>query len=254
MSKHLIIMHFLIPLLTLSIKLIPYFLIMVLFTILYIVMPYTKVKVRSGIIGAIIAGILFQIVQIGYIHFQIGVSRYNAIYGSFAAIPLFILWLQLSWLIVLFGAKITFAIQNIDLYEFEDEITKMSQYSRRLLSILIICQFLQENPDGQITKNESELSVSLKIPLRLVRTILLDLMNANLINTEIKDKSVYPIYKLSKEPEDYTIAYINESIDKLGQHFPVQDISSQTEKIVQANEKFFDSLAKLPSNVLVKHI
>ena len=76
------------------------------FTFVYFFVPSTKVPWKSGVIAGIIAGTTYQVVQWTYFHFQIGLSSYGAIYGSFAAIPLFLIWLNLSWLILLAGAQI----------------------------------------------------------------------------------------------------------------------------------------------------
>ena len=85
------------PLITLIVKIIPYCLIWILFAFVYIFMPNKKVHLFSGLIAGIAAGTIFVIVQKFYIIFQVGVAKYNAIYGSFAALPLFLIWLQLSW-------------------------------------------------------------------------------------------------------------------------------------------------------------
>jgi membrane protein len=73
-------------------KLLPYCVICGAFTFIYIFMPNTKVKFLNGLIAGVIAGITYQVAQWGYIHFQVGVAQYNAIYGSFAALPLFLIW------------------------------------------------------------------------------------------------------------------------------------------------------------------
>ena len=104
---------FLTPMLKMTFKVIPYVIICIIFTSLYIVLPNTKVKFIYGLIGGVLAGCAFQFFQLIYISGQIWVSKYNAIYGSFAAIPLLLLWLQLSWIICLFGAEICFAAQNV---------------------------------------------------------------------------------------------------------------------------------------------
>ncbi|MCK5180552.1 MAG: YihY/virulence factor BrkB family protein, partial [Candidatus Omnitrophica bacterium] len=80
-----------------SMRILPYAVIWVMFTFIYIFMPNTKVNFRSGLMAGIIAGTIYQIVQWAYIAFQVGVSKYGAIYGSFAALPLFLVWLQISW-------------------------------------------------------------------------------------------------------------------------------------------------------------
>ena len=92
----------------------PYILLSLIFIGLYIYMPNTRVKPSCAIIPGILAGVGMQILQIIYIHSQIWVTGYNAIYGSFAALPLFMLWVQMSWTIVLFGAQLTYTNQNMN--------------------------------------------------------------------------------------------------------------------------------------------
>ena len=92
----------------------PYLLLSVLFILAYVYMPNTDVKLKSAIVPGILSGIAMQLLQLFYIHSQIWVTGYNAIYGSFAALPLFMLWLQISWTICLFGAQLTFTNQNMD--------------------------------------------------------------------------------------------------------------------------------------------
>ena len=92
----------------------PYLLLSVLFILAYVYMPNTEVKFKSAIVPGILAGVAMQLLQLFYIHSQIWVTGYNAIYGSFAALPLFMLWLQISWTICLFGAQLTFTNQNMD--------------------------------------------------------------------------------------------------------------------------------------------
>ena len=101
----------------------PYLLLSLLFIWLYVYMPNTDVKLKSAIVPGILAGIAMQLLQLFYIHSQIWVTGYNAIYGSFAALPLFMLWVQISWTICLFGAQLTFTNQHMNRYGFNlDEI------------------------------------------------------------------------------------------------------------------------------------
>ncbi len=92
----------------------PFILLSVLFVVLYVYLPNTKVKFSCAIVPGILAGIAMQILQLVYIHAQIWVTGYNAIYGSFAALPLFMLWVQFSWTICLFGAQLTYTNQNLN--------------------------------------------------------------------------------------------------------------------------------------------
>ena len=92
----------------------PYILMSLLFIVLYVYMPNTEVRISCAIVPGILAGIAMQVLQIVYIHSQIWVTGYNAIYGSFAALPLFMLWVQISWTICLFGAQLTYTNQNLN--------------------------------------------------------------------------------------------------------------------------------------------
>ena len=119
-------------------RLFPYLMIWLLFTLLYLVMPNTKVKLMSALLAGILAGTAFQVIQWLYIDAQLGMSRNNAIYGSFAALPLLLIWMQTSWMIVLLGAEVSFANQNIDLYELENESLQISPYAHRAYSVLLL--------------------------------------------------------------------------------------------------------------------
>jgi len=180
------------PFLTFLINLAPYFLVWILFTLLYTFMPNTHVKFKSGLIAGIIAGTIYQIFQILYIEFQGMVTTYNAIYGSFAALPLFLMWLQLSWLVVLFGAEISFAEQNVENYEYEAETTEISYDYKRLLSLYVLHQIVDNFKQDKVPLHSQEISHRLEMPIRLVREILFNLDNAGLISelTTEKDKQM----------------------------------------------------------------
>ena len=94
------------------VNVLPYLLVWFLFVFLYMYMPATPVKVKYAILAGIIAGTVYQVMQWFYIRFQIGVSSYNAIYGSLAALPLLLVWLQLSWSIVLWGTELCYIFRN----------------------------------------------------------------------------------------------------------------------------------------------
>lgn len=120
------------PILKFLIRLIPFVLTWFMFTGLYIYMPNTKVKFKHACISGILAGTAHQAFQYLYIGGQLWVSRYNAIYGSFAALPLFLLWLQISWTICLFGAELTYAGQNIRNFSFDKDTRNISRRYRDL--------------------------------------------------------------------------------------------------------------------------
>ena len=120
-AEHLPGMMLLEPMVKILIDLSPYVLMSGMFIALYVLMPNTRVNVRCAIVPGIIAGVAMQWLQLFYIHSQLWVTGYNAIYGSFAALPLFMLWVQISWDICLFGTQLTYTNQYLNRYGFNIE-------------------------------------------------------------------------------------------------------------------------------------
>ncbi len=135
-------------------NLIPYLSIWVLLMTLYLVMPNTRVPLRSAIVGAIVAGTIFQVVQWAYIKFQIGAANYGAIYGSFAALPLFLVWLQLSWTIVLFGAEIAHANEHYETFGFHPDYSRISEDSKRRFMLRIFHLMVKRFRTGRKTLDD----------------------------------------------------------------------------------------------------
>ncbi len=161
----------------------PYFLIWMLFTLIYLILPNARVKYEAAIIAGIVAGTMYQLFQWGYINFQVGVSRYNAIYGSFAALPLFLVWLQSSWYILLFGAEISYSFQNVNKFETVNKLEELSVNARFTwaLSVLyiIVRNFHRQEPPVSI----SYLAEKLETSRPFIRQVTDFLVKSGLINT-----------------------------------------------------------------------
>jgi len=192
------------PVLSFLIQFTPYVLIWLVFTLIYLVLPNTRVKLQSALIAGVVGGSAFQIFQWAYISFQFGVSRYNAIYGSFAALPLFLIWMQTSWLIVLFGAEISYAIQNSDKYEIETDFQELNIQTQKLLILtvmrMMVMAFLDKKPAFTLKTSAK----ALKISVRLLQQVVQRLIEMGLV-VEIKSidelenayQPAYDIHKIS---------------------------------------------------------
>jgi membrane protein len=84
------------------------------FSFLYVFFPNTRVSLRAAAVGGLVAAILLQVSQWGYVHFQVGAVRYHAIYGGLAAVPILLTWIYIAWAIVLLGAELTAVLDGID--------------------------------------------------------------------------------------------------------------------------------------------
>lgn len=176
------------PFLQFIIQSTPYVLIWIMFIGLYVFIPNTKVKLKHAIVPGILAGSAFQVFQYIYIGSQIWVSGYNAIYGSFAAIPMFLLWTQISWTICLTGAELSYLSQNLDSFSFGKETANISRRYHDFLCLVImseICKRFQE-PDVKPYTAES-LSSEHRIPIRLTKKLLFELQTLGLIQETATD-------------------------------------------------------------------
>lgn len=206
------------PIIFFSLKLTPYILVWTLFTFIYIIMPNTKVKFSSGLLGGIVAGTLYQLIQWGYITFQVGVSGYNAIYGSFAALPMFLLWLQISWLVVLVGTELSFVHQNIEKKAFKQGACKISLTFKRLLALKIMHLVIKIFSQGKQPLTEIEISKTLDLPETLISSILDKLVDCHIIScvsTDNEIASFQPALDINK----LSIYYILNALDKSGKDF-----------------------------------
>ncbi len=242
------------PLVERIISLVPYMLVWLLFTVVYIIMPNTKVHFKYALIAGILAGTLFQITQWAYIHFQVGVSRYSALYGTFAALPLFLVWLQISWLIVLLGAEISFAYQNVEKYEFESGSLNLSNHYKRLLSLYVAYSIIKNFQEGNEPMTSSQISKKLGIPIRLIRDIIFSLVNAKVLIETVTESPRENGYLPAVDINKMDIKFVIDRLDHIGSdHFMVRE-SPVFEKLSDMHEKIFKTLKKSNHNVLLKDI
>jgi membrane protein len=242
------------PLIFAILKLLPYCVIWILFSFIYIFMPNTKVNFKSGILAGVVAGTIYQVVQWGYIAFQIGVVKYNAIYGSFAALPLFLIWLQLSWLIVLFGAEISFACQNVDTYEFEPDCLQASHSFKRLLSLRIVHLLVKNFSKGENPQTAAQISHTLGIPIRLVHQILYELVESGMISEVKEEEDRLVAYQPARSIEMFTIKYVIDMLEQRGSdNIPVAK-SEELDKLSDCLKTFNDAIEKSQANMLLKNI
>ncbi len=235
-------------------RFLPYCVIWGLFTFVYILVPNTKVNFRSGLIAGVIAGSIYQIVQWGYVYFQVGVAKYNAIYGGFAALPLFLMWLQMSWIIVLIGAEISFAHQNVDTYEFEPDSEHINLSFKRLLSLLIAHLLIRNFSDGEKPLTAQQVSHTLEIPVRLVRQILFELVHSGIMSEVKTVNEKETAYQPALDIHRLTMAHVLEALDQRGVgSIPVAQ-PRELGVLSEALEGIREAVDRSPANKLLKDI
>ena len=242
------------PFINFVLDFLPYTIIWVVFTFIYIFIPNTKVNFKSAILAGIVAGTAYQLMQWGYVYFQVGVAKYNAIYGSFAALPLFLVWLQLSWRIVLLGAEISFAHQNVDTYEFEPDCLNVSRSFKNLLTLKIVNLLSKNFAKGKKALTAHEISHVLGIPIRLVRDIAYELTQSGIFVAVQESTGRVPTYQPAVDINLLSIKYVIDKLESRGSDsIPVVG-TEELERIRDSLQSFNRILEKSQENLLLKDI
>ena len=231
-----------------------YIIIWLLFSFIYLFMPNCKVKIKYALVAGIIAGTVFILMEFIYIRFQIGVVRYNAIYGSFAAIPLFLLFIQIGWVIVLTGAEISFALQHIEEFEYDYTISNLSNKTKKILFLRITALIVKDFCKGSPAQTSVDISQRLKLPMKLTGELLYELVQAKVL-AEVKNpddlRSTYlPTCGTEKITLYHVIKSLNISEKKNLQIVRTKEIDTLDNSISEFNRLIENS----PSNILLKDL
>ncbi len=221
----------------------PYLIAGFIFTGFYMFMPNTKVRFKYAVLPGFLTGILFQVFQNLYFSGQVHLTNYNAIYGGFAALPLFLFWCNISWNIVLFGCELTYVSQNNDTFNYYYEQGRFSRYHKDFYSLLILNLIARRFRDGE-TLNSLQISRELHIPLRITLKSIYNMIDAHLIEVVSveayeKEQCYIPAFDInrmtvavvidklnSSGKSDFTLAGDNPLCEKLKQ---LQDFGADSE-------------------------
>jgi membrane protein len=235
-------------------NILPYVSIWILLILLYLVMPNTKIPIRSAILGGFSAGTVAQIIQWIYIKFQIGASKYGAIYGSFAALPLLLIWLQITWMIVLFGAEIAHASEHYETYGFYPDYSRISLSSKKLLILRIFHLITKRFSNGEKPLNAREISNILEIPIRLVKQLLNELIDIGLVVETTKGTKGEVTFQPGKTIEYITVKSALDEYERYGTAKIPDFQTEDTKKIKKFLKEISDMIDQSPSNVKLKEI
>ena len=205
------------PTLRFVLRLLPYVIMSAVFIALYVFMPNTKVRIKSAIIPGILAGVAMQGLQLVYIHSQIWVTGYNAIYGSFAALPLFMLWVQISWTICLFGAELSYTNQNLEEFAFRAKTEDLSHRYRLLLSGYLMTLICHRFEEGKKPYTALELKLLTNIPIRITHDLLEGLTRINMLTEVTKDeKGTESMYQPAESTANLSVGMMIDRMEAEG--------------------------------------
>ena len=235
----------------LLIDMIPYVLMAGMFIALYIFMPNTHVKPICAVVPGILAGIAMQGLQFVYIHSQMFLSSYNAIYGSFAALPLFMLWIQISWTICLFGAELCYTNQNLDYYDYDAQTSEMSHRYGLMLYAVLMSRICKRFAEGGRPYTAIELRNETNIPIRFINDLLYRLIEARLvIEITTDEKGDTSKFMPAEDIKNLSVGVMIDRLESQGTWKIDLDISSLSNtswgKALECRSAYLSGLREIP--------
>ncbi len=170
----------------LLLQILPFMVMWLVFAGLYLFMPNIKVSPRAALIGGICGGTIWQLSQWFYLTFQVGVAKYNAIYGTMAALPIFMVWIYLSWAIVLFGLEVTYTTQNLHSIRQNVRGAALNFQSRELIALTVMLHLAGRFSRGREAPGMEEIAVKLAIPPRFLREVIDELRRLGYVSEVAK--------------------------------------------------------------------
>lgn len=242
------------PVVSFLVQLIPFILLCTLATAAFLAMPNTRVKFRTAIIAGLIAGIALQVLQILYVESQMGLTRLGTLYGSFAAIPLLMVWIQMSWVVLLMGAQLSYYLQNITRYEFEFDVQTVSPRQKKRLSLLVMHSLIVDFVKGVKPRSPEEISLELSLPVRTVHECLDLLKEASMVTEVWNEEQEKYVYQPATDINRMTLSFVLEKLESSGSLHKIVINNSDYRKIDTALTRFENLVASSEENILIRDL
>lgn len=206
---------FLSPLVNVCLELLPLVLCWLAFSLSYYLIPYTKVSFKYAAIAGAFAAIAFQVLQLLFLNGQIYVSKYNAIYGSFAFLPLMLIWLQLSWLMLLTGCMIAYSLQNVFTFNLMGDAARISNRGWHNVALIVMAVCVKRFIAHEKPLSSQQIAMKYTLPIRIVTKVTTILKKAGMIyevNMGEDSQALTP----AVEPSELTVGEFLRSFDNVG--------------------------------------
>lgn len=240
---------FLTPIVNVALEASPFILAFLAFSISFCLIPNTRVKFKYAATSGAICAIIFQILQMLFLSGQLYVSKYNAIYGSFSFLPLLLIWLQLSWLILLFGCVLTYSMQNIFAFNFLDNSVPPSRNLETKVTLIIMAVVAKRFHEEKTPLSPQQISVNYNLPIRMVNRLCEKLHKAGLVNMVMMNNDVVGVAP-ALDTDELTVGNIFRKIETEGNPNYIPKFKSIYSETIKTLDDWFgkcyESLDKIP--------
>ncbi|MDO5103981.1 MAG: YhjD/YihY/BrkB family envelope integrity protein [Lautropia sp.] len=222
-------------------KLVPYVLIIALFLLLYLYMPNTRVRFIPALVSALVAGIAWQSAGWGFARFVANSSQYDAIYSGFAILILFMIWLYVSWVVVLLGASVGFYLQHPEYLQVGTDTARLSDQNREQLGLALMQDIAARHLQGGPPLTTTELSERYLMPAVTIERLLDALTQSKLLLTI--EQSQPPAWTPARDIGQISVWQVLESIREAG------ELNLPNPPEGRVNQAFRDAEAQMASTL-----
>ena len=222
------------------------------FTWIFIAIPNTKVKFSSAIIPGILMGLLYQLVQALSMFLVVLFTRMSIVYGAFSAIPLVLIWLNITCWLLLIGAELAFAIQNNDMFAYEKDIATMSRRYQDYVMLYLLSMIVKRFEQGELPLTAQEMAEENQLPIRLVQQVLARLEDANIVHRLYVDQAESETFVPALDTRSITVEMVMGRISAQG----TEDFLLHTPQKMQAFWQHYLQMceANTSDNILVSEL
>ena len=210
-----------------------------LFTVMYLTVPNTKVKLWSALIPGILMGTLFQLLQMLSVYLITFLSRTSIVYGAFATIPILMTWLQYTSLLILIGAQMSYAIQNNEEYEYEQDLNQMSRRYKDYIMLYLLSTIIARFENDEVPLTAHDLAVRDNLPIRLVNQLLGRLVETGILReVYVEDEGEEKTYQPALDTHKISVGLVLDRTDAQGTE---QFLQAPTEEMEAFWHKYMDA-------------
>jgi membrane protein len=238
---------------TSGVKMLQFALCWLFFTWMYVAIPNTKVRFWSGFIPGVLMGTLFQLLQMLSVYLIALLSRTSIVYGAFASIPILMTWLQWTCLLILIGAEMSYAIQNNEQFEYEQDLNSMSRRYKDFIMLYLLSRIVKRFEAGEAPYTAHELAVRDHLPIRLVNRLLSRMVETFVLREVYQEGDEDKAYQPALDTHKISVSMVMDRIDMQGtEEFlqaPSEDMQAFWEHFLVLKEKDHEL-----NNVLVSEL
>ncbi len=237
-----------------GVEMLQFVIVWLLFTVMYIAVPNTKVKFISALIPGILMGTLFQLLQMLSVYLIAFLSRTSIVYGAFATIPILMTWLQYTSLLILIGAQMSYAIQNNEEFEYEKDVNTMSRRYKDFIMVYLLSVIIKRFEADEVPLTAHELAIRDNLPIRVVNQLLSRLVETGILREVYVEDREEKTFQPALDTHKISVGMVFERIESQGSEEFLQAPSAQMQAFWEKYLRISDIAQEPVKDILVSEI